>query len=91
MVGAMVIQRSSERCVDDPHVNGARCDRTVLIHHDLSTSCSEERCAVPIGSDQWAMADRRFHGCDYVLRRCPACAVEPATPSWAAVVEHSAA
>lgn len=68
-----------------------RCDGTVLIHHDLSMSCTADSCPVPHGSDEWLMAHTSFHGCDYVLRRCESCSVEPAAPPWGDSVHQSAA
>ena len=69
-----------------------RCDGTVLIHHDLSMTCTTEACPVPPGSaEEWMLAHRSFHGCDYVLRRCESGAVEPMAPPWGDAVQKPAA
>ena len=68
-----------------------RCDGTVLIHHDLSMTCTTEACPVQRGSYEWMLAHRSFHGCDYVLRRCEGCAVEPMAPPWGDAVQKPAA
>ncbi len=86
----MATLRSSDLRHDGPHEVGLHCAGTVLIHHDLSTTCTDKHCAIPRDSGEWVMAHTRFHGCDYVFRRCPDCAVELQTPSWLASPEDRA-
>jgi len=86
----MATLRSSDLRLDERPEAGLRCEGTVLIHHDLSTTCTDEHCVAPRESGEWVMAHTRFHGCDYVFRRCPDCAVEPQTPSWLANPEDRA-
>jgi len=60
-----------------------RCGGIVVIHRDLSLTCTQHPCGAspthPPGSDGWLFAHVGYYSCDVVLgERCPRC--HPTSP-----------
>jgi len=56
----------------------ARCRGIVVVHRDLSLTCTQNPCSAcelhAHGSDAWLFAHTSYYGCDFVLGHlCPRC------------------
>ena len=61
-----------------PVVRNPRCLGIVIVHRDLSLTCTQDPCSVtdrlPPSSDAWLFAHSSYYGCDFVLgQKCPRC------------------
>lgn len=59
-------------------VRSMRCGGIVVVHRDLSLTCTQDMCSADgiyrHGSDAWLLAHSEYYGCDFLIgHKCPRC------------------